>query len=300
MIETSQIQTLVALLKAGSLSEAAVNLGVTQSAVSQHIKNIEAKVGFAVVARQGKKFVLTPGGKQLAKTGQQYIKKIEDLVTDIQQEKNRLLGSLSLGTLFGLGKSWIAQRMVEFSEHFPDVSVRVGLDYPERLIDGFENREFDCLVLPKSLVPQHCEHKLLHNERATLVLPKGKYKIDKNSTLKDVADLPLIFFEERDPLFFQWCKTKFNSIPRNVKPRVVINSFGQMLQAVHSGLGIAVIPTHVLERSFFNDKVETLGKEFEIISSEFHFVYHSDFKNSLKIETTFDFLRKEAQQFSNE
>ena len=55
------------------------------------------------------------------------------------------------------------------------------------------------------------------------------------------------------------CKFKFGNIPRNISPRLVINAFGQMLQAVNQGLGIAVIPTHVLDRSFFKDKVSSEG-----------------------------------------
>ena len=197
MIENSQIQTLMALLKADSLSEAAENLGVTQSAVSQHIKNIESKVGFDIVTRQGKKFVLTPGGKEMAKLGQQFFKRYDDLITDIQQEKNRLVGHVNLGTLFGLGKSWIANRMIEFSEYFPEVSVGVRLDFPEMLLKGLENREFDCLVLPKAFIPAYYEHKFLHEEKATLVIPKNsKFKIDTKISLKELVENPLIFFEE--------------------------------------------------------------------------------------------------------
>ena len=105
-----------------------------------------------------------------------------------------------------------------------------------------------------------------------------------------------IFFEEKDPLFYQWCKEKYGTVPRNIKPRIVVNAFGQMLQAVNEGLGIAVVPTHVFRRSFFKKKVKTLGKEYDIQSSEFHFVFHNDDKESLKIKTLYDFLHKEVDK----
>ena len=114
-----------------------------------------------------------------------------------------------------------------------------------------------------------------------------------------MVENPLIFFEEKDPLFYQWIKTKYGSVPRNIKPRLVINSFGQMLQAVSNGLGIAVVPTHVLSRSFFKDQVDTLGKDFEIAHSSFEFVFHPEYKNSLKLETLYKFLEQEAQKFQS-
>lgn len=295
MIENSQIQILVALTQADSLSQAAEHIGITQSAVSQHIKNMEAKMGFDLVTRQGKKLVLTPGGKKLARLGKNYFKRFEDTITEIQQENNRIIGGVSLGTLFGIGKSWIAYRMVEFSSHFPELEVKVGMDYPDRLISAFEARDLDCLILPKALTPPHSEAVLLHSEKSTLVIPNNsKFNIDEKTTLKELVEFPLIFFEERDPLFYGWCKHHYGALPRNIKPRLVINAFGQMLQAVHEGLGIAVIPTHVLNRSFFKDKVKTLGKNFEYTSSEFDFICHSEVKESLKIQTLFNFLHKEV------
>jgi DNA-binding transcriptional LysR family regulator len=295
MIENSQLMVLMALTKAESLSQAAEHLSITQSAVSQHIKNLEAKVGFSIVTRQGKKLVLTPGGKKIAKLGKKYFKGFEDVITEIQQEHDRILGGVSVGTLFGIGKSWIAHRMVEFSSHFPDLSVKVAMDYPDRLISSFEARDFDCLILPRNMTPNHCESKLLHSEISTLVIPNSvNFNITKDTTLKELMEFPIIFFEERDPLFLGWCKHSYGSVPRNIKPRLVINAFGQMLQAVHEGLGIAVIPTHVLNRSFFKDKILTLEKESPFISSEFDFVYPNEMKESLKIQTLFNFLQKEV------
>lgn len=293
MIENSQLQVLMALSNADSLSQAAEHLNITQSAVSQHLKNMEAKVGFSLVTRQGKKLVLTPGGKKLAKLGKTYFRRFDDVITEIQQENNRIMGGIAVGTLFGIGKSWIAQRMVEFSTHFPDLLVKVEMDYPDRLLRSFESRDFDCLIMPRNLTPPHCESKLLHSEISTLVVPKN-FEIKPDISLKELTEFPLIFFEERDPLFFQWCKFKYGSLPRNIKPRLVINAFGQMIQAVKDGLGIAVIPTHVLNRSFFKDDIKTFGSDFEYTSSEFDFIYHSEDKDSLKIETLFNFLHKEV------
>jgi hypothetical protein len=59
---------------------------------------------------------------------------------------------------------------------------------------------------------------------------------------------------------------------------------------------MAVIPTHVLERSFFKDKVITLGDKFEYKSSDFDFIFHTEAKDSLKIQTLFDFLHKEVNK----
>ena len=297
MIEASQLAVLMAVDQATSLSQAAEFLNITQSAVSQNLKNLENKIGFPVVTRQGKKVVLTPSGRRLAKLSKTYSKRFDDLISELQQEKQRIIGSVGMGTLYGIGKSWIAQRMIEFSANFPDLGVKLSMDFPDKLIAAFENRELDCLVLPQTLVPAHCDSKVLHNENATLVFPDSvDFKIDSETDLKQLVEFPLIFFEDRDPLFYQWCRQRYGSVPRNIQPRIVVNAFGQILQAVHDGLGIAVIPTHVLRRSYFKDKVKTLGKEMDIQSNVFHFIYHSEDKESLKLDTLYSFLQQEVSR----
>ena len=299
MIESSQLQVLMALNRAESLSQAADMLGITQSAVSQNLKSLEHKVGFSVITRKGKKMVLTPGGRKLAKLSKTYSKRFDDMINDIHQEKNRIVGGISLGTMFGIGKSWVAQRVIEFAGHFEGLSLKVQMDFPDKLIGGFENRDYDCLILPGHLTPAHSESKILHKEMSTLVFPdNNKFKITTKTSLKELLEHPLIFFEEKDPLFYIWCKEKYGQVPRNVQPRLVVNAFGQMLQAVHEGLGVAVIPTHVFRRSFFKDKVKTLGKKYDIQSGSFNFIHHGEDKGSLKIDTLYDFLLKEVENLN--
>jgi DNA-binding transcriptional LysR family regulator len=198
--------------------------------------------------------------------------------------------------MYGLGKSWIAHRMIEFSAQFPDLKVNVVMDFPDKLLKQFEAGDLNALILPTSMVPAYSESKILHNEYATLVYPNnGEFDISSKSTLKDITKYPLIFFEERDPLFYIWCKERFGQIPRHTSPRLIINSFGQIMQAVNEGLGVAVVPTHVLRRSYFKDKISNLGKENDIQSEIFQYIYHSEDKDSIKINTLFDFLYKELE-----
>lgn len=298
MLESSQLHVLMALSQASSLSEAADILNVTQSAVSQNLKNLEAKVGFAVVARSGKKVSLTPEGRKLAKLSRFYVKKLDDLVGEIQEANHKVVGDMAIGTMFGIGKSWVAARMLEFGEHFPELELKVMLDFPDKLLSRFENRDLNCLVLPRKIVPVQYESKSLHFEKCILVYNEEKFKIDDKTTLKELMKYPVIFFEEKDSLFFAWCRNQFGTIPRQVNPRLVVNSFGQMLLAVYKGMGVAVVPTHVLQRSFFKDKIKTLGTESIATLDEFHFVYHQEDKDSLKIQTTYDFLLKEVQRLN--
>jgi DNA-binding transcriptional LysR family regulator len=70
-----------------------------------------------------------------------------------------------------------------------------------------------------------------------------------------------------------------------------------MLQAVYEGLGAAVVPGHVLKRSYFKDKVETLGGEYEIPSGKLYIVYQKESENLVRIKNTVDRLLSHRDTF---
>ncbi len=289
MLESSMLQVLIALSHNPNISKAAEELNVTQSAVSQALKNLEGKLGFPIITRQGKSVTLTENGMRLAKVAKQYFKRIEETIEQIHLENHEIKGKIHVGSLYGLGKTWLSSRMLDFLAAYPELEVCLSMDFPENIIKKFEQHEIDCLILPEHLVPAFAEKLDLHSEYTTLVF-SDKFNITKTTELKEIVNLPIIFYENNDPNFYRWCRGKFGAVPRSLKPRLVVNSFGQMLQAVNEGLGIAVVPTHVLKRSQVKEKLRTAGKEFEIFSNKVSFAVHSDEAQNYKIQELYKFL----------
>ena len=83
LIEISQLQSLAFVARHGSFSKAADELGVTQSAISQSIKNLEQKVDVKLFFRSGKSIVLTSEGKKLVVLADDVIGEIGEVVEQI-------------------------------------------------------------------------------------------------------------------------------------------------------------------------------------------------------------------------
>ena len=297
MIESSQLLVLIALSHNENISKAAEELNVTQSAVSQALKHLEAKVGFPIITRQGKSVHLTENGMRLAKVAKQYLKRIDETIEQIHLENHEIKGKMHVGSLYGLGKTWLSSRMLDFLGDYPQLEVKLSMDFPENLIKKFEQHEIDCLIMPEHLVPAFADKKELHSEFTTLVFPES-FNITASSDLKEILSHPIIFYDNNDPTFYRWCREKFGVVPRNLKPRLVVNSFGQMLHAVKEGLGIAVVPTHVLKRSHLlsDNKIKTVGKEFEVFNNKVSFAFHADEADNYKIKELYKFLLQVAKE----
>lgn len=299
MIETSQLQTLVAVAKAHSFSKAAEDLNVTQSAISQSIKNLESKLDIKIFKRAGKSVVLTPEGEKLYLFASQFLSDLRDTLDDIQNDRNEMRGKVRIGTLTGIGKSWLATELVTHAKENPDLMMSIKMGSHQELLKEFENNLLDILVLPEDDVPIHGEKEFFLEERSTLVFPKGfkDFSVDEGLTLSNLETLPVILFDHDDHLFFKWCRTKFKSIPKKLNTRFIVNSHGHMLQAVYEGLGAAVVPGHVLKRSYFKDKVDTLGGEYEIPSGKLYIVYQKESENLARIKNTIERLISHRDTF---
>lgn len=291
MIETSQLQTLVAVAKASSFSKAADELSVTQSAISQSIKNLENKLEIKLFKRSGKKVVLTNEGEKLFALASDFLLQMDDTLEEIKHDKQSMSGKVRIGTLAGVGKSWLAPELLEWANRHKGLSIAVTLGFQEDLLREFRNYRLDFLILPEESLPTIGEKVFLSEERSTLVFAKNnEFKIDREISLDRLCHVPTVLFEAEDPLFFKWCREKFNGIPKRLNTRYIINSHGNMLQAVIKGLGVAVVPTHVLGRSVYREEVATLGPDFEVSNGKFYIVYHKGSEELLRIKDTLPYL----------
>jgi DNA-binding transcriptional LysR family regulator len=291
MVETTQLQTLVTVANCQSFSKAAEELKVTQSAISQSVKNLEEKIGVNLFKRSGKKVVLTTEGEKLYTIANDYLKKLFETLETIGEDAGRMSGIVRVGTLMGVGKSWLVPEMMSYCRDFENLKITVQLGFKEQLIAAFENYQLDLLVLPESDLPRVGERHFLTDETLTLVFPKDKrYDIYEGMSLQELSSLPTILFEENDPLYYRWCHQHYQQVPKKINTRFVVNAHGSMLHAVSTGLGVAVIPKHVLERSYYRFEVQSLGEKWEVSNGKIYLVNHKESERLLRVKTTIDRL----------
>jgi DNA-binding transcriptional LysR family regulator len=295
-LETTHLNTLIAVANAGSYSKAAEELGITQSAVSQNLKRLEQRVGVPLFVKSAKSTGLTPEGEKLVELTRGFFAQTENFLDHVKHSQHEISGALRVGTLMGIGKSWVAPKMLEFSKIYPALEIKVVMDFPDDLVSQFEAQKLDALILTKESVPAFVDAIHLEDEKTTLIFPKF-YPMPKinDLTLKDLLAFPIISFQDKDPLFLNWAKVRFGSLPKlTFKPRLVINSFSHILKAVSEGLGIAVIPTHVIDHyQHLKDNIETFGPQFEVAHTSLFFIMQQGATTHHKIKTLLDYFKKE-------
>ncbi|MGF1681756.1 LysR substrate-binding domain-containing protein [Photobacterium minamisatsumaniensis] len=106
-----------------SFTKAAVELHLTQGAVSHRIKNLEKQLGFPLFVRLTRRMELTPEGERLLMTLNQSFENIFNELDDIRS--NELTGELYIGTSPSFAASWLMPKLDRFQQLYPNLNIRI-------------------------------------------------------------------------------------------------------------------------------------------------------------------------------
>lgn len=118
-------KTFCDLVETKSFSKAARLNEVTQSAVSQQLKAMEAHYDMLIIDRNQKKFRLTPQGTALYSTFKEILDLYEKLNCEIQEMRNIVSGTIQISTVNSIGLHELPPYLKSFIKEFPSVNARV-------------------------------------------------------------------------------------------------------------------------------------------------------------------------------
>lgn len=141
-INVRGFQIFEAVARHRSLTRAAEELGITQSAVSHQLRSLTERLGEALVERQGRTIRLTDAGKRVARSLGAAFDIIEEQVTVFEGDRK----IVRVGAYSSFAVSWLIPRLPDFAAAHPDVDLRVIMlydphEFSVRLADVFISSE---------------------------------------------------------------------------------------------------------------------------------------------------------------
>jgi DNA-binding transcriptional LysR family regulator len=118
------LQYFEAVVRHRSLSLAAADLGVTQSAVSHQLRRFSETIGQHLLVKSGRGIALTPAGEKLGTRLVSAFANLDDLVNDISGDGRQRL-QIAICSSFGPG--WLIERLDDFYTSYPDIDLELRL-----------------------------------------------------------------------------------------------------------------------------------------------------------------------------
>lgn len=239
-----------AAARTGSITQAASELSLTQSAVSRQIKALEGQLGVELFVREKQKIRLTLGG-------QVYAREIRDALGKISNASLNLLanpagGTLTLAVPPTFGARWLTPRIPRFLERHPEVQLNIlsrltRFDFRQDVIDAaiyFGGEEW----MGVEMVP------LLGEEVVPVCSPglAARYGFREPS---DIRRAPLLHLTTRPDAWERWMR-QYRVDDRAVHG-MLFDQFSTLFEAAAAGLGVALLPEFLFEADLRDGRIVT-------------------------------------------
>jgi DNA-binding transcriptional LysR family regulator len=208
-----------------NFSRAAEELNIAQSAVSRQIKLLEDSVGHQLIIRSSKKVILTEKGQALLNTLEKFEK---DIAHVFLGQMNR---TLRVGILHGLLENWFNDIITDYCKN-KNLSIVVEVQPMEKLKEKLLNGLYDLVFSNENIQNELLSSLRLFDEKLVLI---SKAEINP----KDAPEYPWVMYNENDNLMHLYKK--------HSRQIVAVNSITAVVSLVKKGVGIAVVPDHLLK-----------------------------------------------------
>ncbi|MDO8717643.1 MAG: LysR family transcriptional regulator [Polaromonas sp.] len=115
------------LMRCGSLSAAARELGLSTPAVSRRLAMLEARLGVQMLNRTTRRISLTPEGEEYLIQARRILADIEDMEHELSRSLSEPRGQVRVNATLGFGRSHVAPVISKFCKAYPGVQVQLHL-----------------------------------------------------------------------------------------------------------------------------------------------------------------------------
>ena len=229
----------VTVANTGSISEAARQLRLSKSAVSERLTELERAVGTNLLHRNSRQLALTEDGVAFLERAKRIVAEAGQAAEELAQRRGEVAGPLRIAAPRGFGDTHLGPALYSFMERFPDVSITAEFD--DRVGDVAAGYDAIIRIAPGDL-PKMPVQILTTSRRTLVAAPAYLARFGRPHTIEDLAQHKAIHYMERNPDDWSF-KSGNELIVARVAPRLRVTSCLAMRDAAIEGLGIASLPT---------------------------------------------------------
>ncbi|MGQ5709528.1 LysR family transcriptional regulator [Lactobacillus sp. PSON] len=294
----NQIKYFISVVKNKNFTKAAEECNISQPAISQQIKELEAELGTQLLERSGRSFTLTRAGKYFYKYSQDILDNVEILIKETQKIGNQKMAPyvLHAGYLRNFGTKEFFAAVKQFSNEYPDAKLNITSGSHEKLYHLLEDNKLDIALNDLRRAPsEKYINKFLASSSFEVVINK-KY-IDSNRTrvqMKDLADLSCILVvnssEQDDEEHY------YRDILGVEGDFLITDTYDQAILMATLGQGYLVVNDRTKKQISNNPDLVTLplyngGEKME---QKYYAFWKAD-NSGYYIESFFDILKKQFE-----
>lgn len=273
----------------GTLTEAAEQLGVTRSALSHRIAELEKRLGVALVRKSGRRIVLTEDGERLIGSMGDALDRIEAAVQPFRRDR----GQIRLSTVSTFASHWLIPRIAAFQARHPRIEVAILTT--TRAVDLAEE-EVDCAIRHGRGGWKGVAAALLFRETLMPIAAPAVGARFKTGTKPGWQGAPLIRARSRFMDWQNWQKQDPMPAGRRIK-WLTVETRAQALDAALAGAGVALMDMAYVGTAVAEGRLKMLAERPLRLPTGYYFVNAPDARNLHLLTLLRDWAVEAARPF---
>lgn len=232
-----ELRQLKYFLKAKELlnfTSAAEELHISQSTLSQQIKQLEIELGIPLFDRIGKRIILTNAGEEFSIYAQKSLDRSKEGFLAMQDLRELKSGKLEIGVSYGL-RLTLLKALKVFTSNFPSIQIKITFNTAQTLIHLLEESKLDFILTFKDdMQYSNFDFINLFSSQMCFVTSNQNHFDQKEFNLDEVTNYPLIMPSS------EYSTTHFiiDALrERNISPKflIEINDIPTLLEMLKTG-----------------------------------------------------------------
>lgn len=289
-----QLNIFLKVVQHESITKAAVELLLTQPAVSIQLKNFQAHFELPLTQVVNRKLYITDFGKEIAQAAERILIEANEINYKSATYKGKITGQLKISVV-STGKYVIPYFLTEFLNAHPDIELKLDVSNKSQIVSDLESNAVDFSLV--SVLPEK-----LNLERISLMKNKlflvGNMDF-VNASIKSIHDLPSdipFIFREPGSATRNAMEAFLNRQEIAFKRSLVLTSNEAVKQAVIAKLGVSIMPLIGIKNEIINKQLCIIPIRNLPITSEWNLVWTKGKRMFPAAKSFIDYLEREKDQ----
>ena len=234
------------IAQARSVSKGASLNGVSQSAASQHLQELERDFGVVLLDRSTRPLVVTEAGKLYYEMCRDILRRQSEFMAALDGLKNRVEGTVRVASIYSVGLSEMSHLEQEFSRRYPEATLEVEYLRPEKVYEAVVTDQADLGLL--SYPEATKEVTVLPWRKEEMVLAASPYhslaqRVEVHP--RDLADVDFVGFDPDLPISRE-VERFLRDQHVHVNFTLHFDNIQMIKEAVAHGSGVSILPARVM------------------------------------------------------
>lgn len=269
-LDIKLLRVFMAVVEEDGFVGAQARLNIAPSTLSEHIKDLEFRLGFTVCLRGRRGFKLTAQGESLYEAARTLFGQLETFRNRISEISNRSEGRLNIGVVDGLATEniiYLPDILRAFSKEKSSVEINLTISSPPDLEVALLEGRLDAAVGPFSVKRPGLHYDFLYQEKQSLFCGRGcaLFGVDYTKALeKDIVQTPLVM-----------CDYPSMDVIQSFDSSIFVRTLEAVTLLVLSGRYIGYLPRHTGlpyvnsgQLWEINESKYSYGSDFSVISRD--------------------------------